>query len=51
MSKNGEKLYFTFLTLLGLLLLYYGMLDLHRRHNPPPEVNPYITDIYKGSSK
>lgn len=47
--SNGEKLYFLGLVVLGLIFLYLGMLDLHRRHHPPYNPNPYIDELYKGN--
>jgi hypothetical protein len=48
-ATMGEMLYFLGLITLGLILLYYGLVDLHRRHHPPPNPNPYIDEIYKGN--
>jgi hypothetical protein len=45
----GEMLYFLGLAILGLFLLYLGMVDLHRRHHPPPNSSPYIDELYKGT--
>ena len=46
--SNFEKLYILCLTILALVMLYLGYLDLQMRHHPPPNPNPYIDEIYKG---
>lgn len=49
--NNKEKLWHLMYVIIALTLFYFGLRDLYRRHNPPPEIHPYFTDIYQGVNK